>query len=55
MSWVRRAMTLLGLVRPAHEVRAAARAERILRKADRILEDYKRQDATLRLIVVKRR
>lgn len=33
----------------------AERTQRVLKEADRVLADYRKQDAALRLIVVKKR
>lgn len=56
MSWLRRMLAHFPLVRlSTPEDHESKRTRRVLKEADRILADYHKQDAALRLIVVKKR
>lgn len=54
MSWWRRLLTHVPGLRP-EEPQKAQRAHQVIRKADQLLEDYRRQDKALLIIAVKRR
>lgn len=55
MTWLRRVLAQFGLARPpVVEAKRAARHDRTIRKADRVLADYARQDGALRIVVVKK-
>ena len=53
MKWLRRVLEHLRRPAPA-EVQRVAKHERTIRKADRVLADYARQDGALRIVVVKK-
>ena len=56
MSWITELLAHFGIVRqlPTSEDRRARKQRRTIEKADRVLEDYRKLDAALR-IEVKRR
>jgi hypothetical protein len=56
VSWLTDLLAHFGLVRqlPTSEDRRASKTQQTLRKADRVLEDYRRQDGQLRIVVKKR-
>jgi hypothetical protein len=55
VSWLADLLAHFGMVRqlPTSEARRAERQERTIRKADRVLEDYRRLDGKLRIVVKK--
>lgn len=56
MSLLRRMLAHFPLFRlPTREDPKSRRARAVIREADRILEDYRKQDAALRLVIVKKR
>lgn len=55
MSWLARLIARLRLQLPTPVDPNAVKGERVIGEADRVLEDYRKQDAALRLVVVKKR
>lgn len=53
MSWLTRVLHQFGIVRqlPTSEDRRVRKHRRTLQKADRVIEDYRKLDATLRIVV----
>lgn len=57
MSWITDVLAQLGLIRrlPTSEARRARKVERTLRKADRVIEDYRRMDGAIKIVVERHR
>jgi queuine/archaeosine tRNA-ribosyltransferase len=56
VKWLTDVLVHFGIARqlPTAEDRREAKHRRTIRKADRVLEDYRRQDGQLRIVVKKR-